>query len=103
MAEKIYVGSGKIVGRYGNISIGIRVADLLPNERGYVNLIVAERREPDKYGKTHSVYIDDWTPSGARDARSEERQEQTRQSFQPNDSLPNEVVPPASGIDDLPF
>ena len=103
MADKQYVGSGKIVGRYNNLSIGIRVADLVANERGYCNLIVAQRREPDKYGNTHSVYIDDWTPNSRRDQRTEERQEESRQGFQPDDVLPSQSQPASSGIDDLPF
>lgn len=32
------------------------------NERGYINLIVAERREPGRYGDTHTVYLDEWKP-----------------------------------------
>jgi hypothetical protein len=103
MADHHYVGTGKVVGRFGNISIGIRYADLNPNDRGYVNLIVAERKSPDQWGKTHTVYVDDWTPNAGRDQRGEERHEQSRQNFQPNDPLPPMGEPPASAIDDLPF
>lgn len=32
------------------------------NEKGYVNLIIRERKEPGTYGDTHAVYLDDWKP-----------------------------------------
>ena len=98
---KVYVGSGKI-GRFDIINIGLRFADLpQPNERGYINLSVGNRREVGKHGETHSVWINDWKPG---DARGEERREQTRQNFQPDDPLPDDRKPyEGSKIDDLPF
>lgn len=60
MPDKKYVGNGKI-GKFDQIRIGIRYADLKPNERGYVNLIVAPVREPDEK-RTHTVYVDDFVP-----------------------------------------
>lgn len=63
MAEKVYVGDGKEIGQYGNIAIGLRYSELKPNERGYVNLIVSKRKEPSKYGSTHSVYVDTFEPT----------------------------------------
>ena len=95
MSEKKYVGGGK-VGNYSIINIGIRAKDLpAPNAKGYINLCVGTRREVSKYGETHSVWINDWVPGNSR---SEERQEETRQSFQPSDP----IEPPAKN-DDLPF
>lgn len=50
------------------IKIGIKREDLAEfvrahtNERGYINLIVAERREQGTYGDTHSVYLDPYKP-----------------------------------------
>lgn len=32
------------------------------NDRGYVNLVIRERKEVGQYGDTHSVYLDDWKP-----------------------------------------
>ena len=61
MSEKIYVGSGR-VGNFDQIKIGLKYSQLTPNEKGYVNLIVSKRKEVDQYGKTHTVYVDDWTP-----------------------------------------
>jgi hypothetical protein len=59
--DRQYVGSGK-EGKFGQVSIGLKFSDLVPNERGYVNLIVARRKESDKYGNTHTVYVNDWKP-----------------------------------------
>ena len=85
MADKQYCGSGK-VGKYDIVNIGIRFSDLpTPNEKGYINLCVGPRRETGKYGETHSVWINDWTP---KDSKSEEKVEQERQSMQPNEDLP---------------
>jgi predicted nucleic acid-binding OB-fold protein len=63
MAEKIYVGKGKTGNFPDQIKIGIRYEQLTPNEKGYVNLIVSKLITQDQYGKTHTVYIDDWKPS----------------------------------------
>jgi hypothetical protein len=96
MSDKKYVGGGKVA-NYGIINIGIRAKDLpVPNEKGYINLCVGSRREVSKFGETHSVWVNDWVPGAGR---TEERQEQTRQSFQPNDP----IEPPARNDDGLPF
>jgi hypothetical protein len=36
------------------------------NEKGYVNFIIAPRRETDTYGNTHYVYENDYKPTGIR-------------------------------------
>jgi len=100
MADKKYVGNGKVVGKFDHIAIGVKYSDLVPNEKGWCNLIVAKRREMDKYGNTHTVYINDWTPQSGRGQQSEERREQERQNFQPNDPFPEE---PSPSDRDLPF
>ena len=65
MGDKKFVGNGKIK-TFDNggfvINIRVRVADLTPNEKGYCNITVATRREPDKYGNTHTVYLNDFVP-----------------------------------------
>lgn len=75
MAEKVYVGKGKVVGKFNQLKLGIRVDDLVKNanEKGYVNILVGEMREADKYGNTHTVWIDDWKPDTKKeDVPSEE-------------------------------
>ena len=64
-SAKTYVGKGRIK-TFTNggsiIRIGIRPEQLTANEKGYCNLCIAEMKEPDKYGNTHTVYLDDWKP-----------------------------------------
>lgn len=69
MAEKVYVGKGKVVGNYGQIKLGIRVSELTVNENGYCNLIVQKMKEPDKFGNGFTVYIDDFIPNNQRQVK----------------------------------
>lgn len=60
-ARKNYIGgSGKIVeNKYGPLILfSLKKEDLmnLPEERGYVKIIIAERKEEGKYGETHYAY-----------------------------------------------
>jgi hypothetical protein len=70
MAEKVYVGKGKVVGKFNQLKLGIRVDDLVKNanEKGYVNILVGEMREADKYGNTHTAWIDDWKPDTKKES-----------------------------------
>jgi len=75
-SAKTYVGKGRIK-TFTNggsiIRVGIRPEQLTANEKGYCNLCIAEMKEPDKYGNTHTVYLDDWKPTGqSRAARNAE-------------------------------
>lgn len=73
MAEKVYLKASAKEKRFGTqgskIVIGVKAADLIAfanqhaNEKGYVNLVVTARKEVGQYGDTHSVYLDDWTPT----------------------------------------
>ena len=60
--SKEYVGKGKTFGKFEQVKIGLKLADLKANDRGWVNLVVAKMKEPDKYGNTHMVYVDDYDP-----------------------------------------
>lgn len=64
MSERNYVGKGKHVGKFGNIKIGLKPEQLqqFVNSAGYVNLIISEMREEDKYGNKFTVYVDDFVP-----------------------------------------
>lgn len=84
MSEKIYIGGAKEkVWQDGNSSFSISFSEkdlalLLANknERGYVNLKMVKRREPSKYGQTHSIVIDDWEPNAQQTANQVARDEQ---------------------------
>lgn len=73
MAEKIYVGQGKVVGRFGIISASVCLEDLIPhgqkspkNGKTYVNIDISEMRAPNKWGKTHTISINDWKPDPSK-------------------------------------
>lgn len=69
MAEKIYVWSGKtITTKYGDmLGISFNRTDLQKmmdnlNEKDWINLNVAPRKDVGKYGETHSITI--YKPEG---------------------------------------
>lgn len=62
MSEKIYIGKGKQVKDYPMVQLSIKVSDVLKyaheyKEETYLTFTVAQMREPDAYGKTHTAYI----------------------------------------------
>ena len=65
--EKTFANGGSV------INVGVRVSDLIAfaekhqNERGYLNLVIQQRREPGQYGDTHSVVLDTYTPKPKAD------------------------------------
>lgn len=71
MSERIYVGKGKKVGQFQQLKLGIEVSKLTPNDRGYCNIIITEMRSEDKYGNTHTAYIDDYVPQQRRDTQND--------------------------------
>jgi hypothetical protein len=65
--ERVYVGSGKQVGDYEIVNISIQASKLKDawydyNGEKYARLTVAKKREVDQYGKTHTVYVNDYKP-----------------------------------------
>lgn len=68
MSDKKYVGSGKKAGNYDIVNISVCLSDLPKedifeyNGKKYIKLTVAAKREADQYGKTHTVYIDEFKP-----------------------------------------
>ena len=103
MAKKVYLRCSAREKQFDNggsvINVGIKVEDLADfarrhkNDRGYLKLVIAPRREPGQYGDTHYIYLDTFTPrtgAGAMQDRAE------RQGFQARHSEP------LTG-DDIPF
>lgn len=72
MAEKIFLKCSAREKTFANggslLNIGVKVADLLEfaqrhaTPSGYLNLCVQARREAGKFGDTHTVTLDTWTP-----------------------------------------
>ena len=77
MADKVYLKCSAKALTFKNggqvVKIGIKATDLAEfihthqNQRGYVNLVLAERREAGQYGDTHYLYLDDWKPAPKTD------------------------------------
>lgn len=67
MNEKKYVGSGKKVGNYDMVNFTIseektRDAWIEYNGKRYLKLSISPKKQTDQYGKTHSVWIDEYVP-----------------------------------------
>jgi len=71
--NRIYCGSGKKAEKFDIFNISVCLSDLpkefiteAKNKNGvvkkYIKLKVVGKREPDQYGKTHSVEVDTWKP-----------------------------------------
>lgn len=71
--SRIYVGKGVKAGKFDLTNISICIDDLQGhifeyNGKRYVKLTVGGLREPDQYGKTHSVWINDYKPEAKTEA-----------------------------------
>ena len=85
MNEKKYVGSGKRVGNYDLINFTIsaeKIQDAFVEYNGkkYLKLSIGKKKTVDQYGKTHSVWIDEYVP--------ENKQAQATASSLPTPDLP---------------
>jgi hypothetical protein len=108
MAEqKIYVGSGKEWGQYGNVGITVCVDDITPhvfeyNGKHYVKLNVSKKQQTDQYGKTHSVSVDTWKPEQKEETKKWTPKPQTQAQI---DEMKNKVTVeyPEEDLGDLPF
>lgn len=90
MAEKQFIGNCKKIGAWAT-GIGLHKDKCVFDERGWLNIVVVHNSDSDK--KPYA-YINDWKPNS--EAKKEERAEQERRGFQPNDKI-------ESTKDDLPF
>ena len=89
------------------------------NAKGYVNLVMNQRRTPSQYGQTHSLTIDTWQPQGGgqpapqQQAPQQYAQQPAAQPFNAapaqdlQESAPPMSAPPAfddtEDMDDVPF
>jgi hypothetical protein len=69
MSEKIYLGKGRGSDEYDLINFSICLTDIpkediiiAKNKKKYLNLTIARMKEPDKFNKTHTVYVNDYKP-----------------------------------------
>lgn len=75
----------------------ILVTDLakIANEKGYATIVIAERKEADKYGNTHSAWENDYVPA----AKTEEGKKAPTKKASDELKKPDFKEP----SDDLPF
>jgi hypothetical protein len=97
--QKIYVGNGKKIStKFGDAfkislskkDINTILAFMKSNALEWCNLEMMERKEPDKYGKTHWIAIDTWKPEPKNEGnyqKQDERQAMT-ETQEPTDDLP---------------
>jgi len=76
MSDKKYVGTGRQAPN-GMEIVNISIAESKVKEfwseyngESYLRLGVSKKREEDQYGKTHSVYIDEWQPTSNNNNQS---------------------------------
>lgn len=91
--KREYVGKGVKVSQFDLVNISIAKSKLEPhwyeyNGEHYIKLTVGGLRETDQYGKTHSVWINDYKPNENNSNNS-------------GNNAPKQVVGSASN--DLPF
>jgi hypothetical protein len=91
--KREYVGKGVKAGQFDLINISVCIDNCEPhifeyNGKRYIKLTVGGLRETDQYGKTHSVWINDYKPNENNSNNS-------------GNNAPKQVVGSASN--DLPF
>ena len=103
MAEnnRIYVGKAKyITFRNGGEKCaiwltpeGIESINANVDNKGGINLVMVEMRDPDRAGNTHTLYVDDWKPdrgrSTGRGHAPQRREPQRRERDQDDDRRRN--------------
>ena len=82
MNEKKYVGSGKKVGNYDLVNFTIsedktKDAWIEYNGRRFLKMTIGKKKEVDQYGKTQSIWLDEWKP----DEKSEPQNPETDLPF----------------------
>lgn len=95
----------------GLINGSICLSDILKEKikvgkdgRKYLNICIAERREPDMYGNTHTIYVSQTKEE--RDAKTEKCYIGSGKQYNPQPAASPEQVdqmPVAEEVDDLPF
>ena len=76
--ERQYVGRGKKAGNFDLVNFSIsesKIKDSWFEYKGerYLKLTIGALKNPDNYGKTHSVWIDNYEPKGDGDKAAESK------------------------------
>jgi hypothetical protein len=68
MNTKIYIGKGRKAEKLNIVNFSICLTDIPKDEifeyngKEYLKLAIGEMKQADKYGKTHTVWVDDFKP-----------------------------------------
>ena len=78
MNVKKYVGNGKKVGTYDLVNFTIseekaRESWIDYNGKKYLKLTIGAKKEVDQYGKTHTIWVDEYKPE--QQAQSQQKEE----------------------------
>lgn len=101
--KRIYVGSGKRVKNYDLVNFSVCLTDVPTTAvfeykgKNYIKLVIGAKREPDQYGKTHSIWVDTFKPEKRSPSNAE--QEDANQAAANNDRPESEE----GNIGDIPF
>jgi len=80
--KRNFVGNGTRVEGYPLVNFSVNLSKITSNDtfkgsdgNTYVKLTIGEKREaPDQYGKTHSVWVDEYKPEEKTDAPAPAKQ-----------------------------
>ena len=118
MAEqeaRIYIGNGKRIPSKNTqyperLKLSFSKADLsrmadFLNERGYVNLVLTQRKAQGKHGETHCMYVDTWKPTHGQDGKPLPANPNSNVQTTRNEGTPEPTPPPMDHGDpaDIPF
>lgn len=89
-AEKQYVGKSKVhtfpdgnhITKIWITPDGLETLNRNADEKGNVNLILAEMRAPDRVGNTHTIYVDTFKPKPQGGNAGQQYQEQQPRQYQ---------------------
>lgn len=78
MNVKKYVGNGKKVGTYDLVNFTIseekaRESWIDYNGKKYLKLTIGAKKEVDQYGKTHTIWVDEYKPE--QQAQTQQKEE----------------------------
>jgi len=82
------------------LKLSLKAADFVTwlednvNEKGYVNLVIAELRQPDKFENTHEVYLDQYRPQHQGDSGQSRQQPPARTQYSRADDFPPDDMEP---------
>jgi hypothetical protein len=71
--KREYLGYGKEAGQYGLINLSVEESVIQKNMteyngKRYLRFTVSKLKEPTKYGQTHTMWKDDFTPTSKNNA-----------------------------------